>query len=311
PAGGGAPGARAVPRLPRRGRRGGGFGRGDLRRAAPVHRHLALGRRAVLHSCRQMPADHLHPGGGGPEVPADADLRRGRAGAFELFPTAPEPRGGDLDRRAGQACRRRDGRRGRGADRAPPACGREIALRATARRRDPRRCRPVHQRRGGGSGLAGRRPGAGRPRRGRSLRTRLLGAGVGGSHRRTRGGLARPEARDERAVLDRDPTDVVFLLDVDNTLLDNDRFKADLDARLRRDFGDEAGDRYWALYERERERLGYADHIAALQAFREGREDDPDLLRVSGYMLDYPFAECVYPGALEAVERLHDLGTPV
>ncbi|MFC3715528.1 HAD family hydrolase [Luteimonas soli] len=113
-------------------------------------------------------------------------------------------------------------------------------------------------------------------------------------------------------MLDRDPaTDVVFLLDVDNTLLDNDRFKADLDARLRRDFGNDAGDDYWQLYERERKRLGYADYLAALQAFREGREDDPDLLRMSGYMLDYPFAERVYPGALEAVERLHALGTPV
>src|SRR3546814_394884 len=135
-----------------------------------------------------------------------------------------------------------------------------------------------------------------RTRRGRNLRARNLGPGVGGGHRRRRGGLARPEARDERAVLDRElatdvaATDVVFLLDVDNTLLDNDRFKADLDARLRRDFGNDAGDQYWALYERERERLGYADYLAALQAFREGREDDPDLLRMSGYMPDYPFA---------------------
>ena len=111
--------------------------------------------------------------------------------------------------------------------------------------------------------------------------------------------------------MDAAATGVVFLLDVDNTLLDNDRFKADLDARLRRDFGADAGDRYWALYERERERLGYADYLAALQAFREGREDDPDLLRMSGYMLDYPFAERVYPGALEAVERLRAMGTPV
>jgi FMN phosphatase YigB (HAD superfamily) len=75
--------------------------------------------------------------------------------------------------------------------------------------------------------------------------------------------------------------EVKFLLDVDNTLLDNDRFKADLDARLQRDFG------------------------------ADGREDDPDLLRMSGYMLDYPFAERVYPGALETVERLHQLGVPV
>ncbi|MDI1253376.1 HAD family hydrolase [Thermomonas sp.] len=113
-------------------------------------------------------------------------------------------------------------------------------------------------------------------------------------------------------MLARDPaSEVVFLLDVDNTLFDNDRFKTDLDARVQRDFGEPAREEYWQLYERERERLGYADYLAALQAFREGREDDPDLLRMSGFMLDYPFAERVYPGALEAVERLHELGTPV
>src|SRR5690606_28423335 len=263
-----------------------------------------LGRRAVLHPRRQVPADHLHPGGRGPEAAADADLRRDPSGALELLPPAPEPGGGDLHRRAGQARRRRHARRGRRTDRAPPARRREVAVRAPARRCDPRRRRAVHQRRGGGSGLAGRRPGAAQPRTGRGLRTRHLGSAVGGGHRGRRGGLARPAVRDERAVLGRAPamdaaaTGVVFLLDVDNTLLDNDRFKADLDARLRRDFGADAGDRYWALYERERERLGYADYLAALQAFREGREDDPDLLRMSGYMLDYPFAERVYPGAL-------------
>lgn len=103
----------------------------------------------------------------------------------------------------------------------------------------------------------------------------------------------------------------VFLLDVDNTLLDNDRFKADLDARLVRDFDAAGRDRYWAFYESERERLGYADYLAALQAFREGLDDDPDLLQMSAFMLEYPFAERVYPGALEAIEHLHAFGTPV
>ncbi len=105
--------------------------------------------------------------------------------------------------------------------------------------------------------------------------------------------------------------DVVFLLDVDNTLLDNDRFKADLDARLLHDFGAGGRDRYWAAYESERARLGYADYLAALQAFREGLDDDPDLLRMSAFMLDYPFAGRVYSGALEAIEWLRTLGTPV
>jgi FMN phosphatase YigB (HAD superfamily) len=103
----------------------------------------------------------------------------------------------------------------------------------------------------------------------------------------------------------------VFLLDVDNTLLDNDRFKSDLDARLLRDFGTAGRERYWAFYESERIRLGYADYLAALQAFREGMDDDPNLLQMSAFMLDYPFAEHLYPGALDVIAHLRTLGTPV
>ena len=104
---------------------------------------------------------------------------------------------------------------------------------------------------------------------------------------------------------------VVFLLDVDNTLLDNDRFKADLDQRLLRDFGARGRQRYWTAYESERARLGYADHLAALQVFREGLDEDPDLLQMSAFMLDYPFSQRLYPGALAAVSNLHVFGTPV
>ncbi len=104
--------------------------------------------------------------------------------------------------------------------------------------------------------------------------------------------------------------DVVFLLDVDNTLLDNDRFKADLDARLQRDFGADQAKRYWALYDSGRQQLGYADYLATLQTFREGLDDDPDLLQMSGFLLDYPFAQRLYPGALEAIAHLHRLGMP-
>ena len=105
--------------------------------------------------------------------------------------------------------------------------------------------------------------------------------------------------------------EVVFLLDVDNTLLDNDRFKSDLDARLLRDFDEAGRARYWAFYESERIRLGYADYLAALQAFREGLDDDPDLLQMSAFMLDYPFTERFYPGALETITHLQTLGTSV
>lgn len=105
--------------------------------------------------------------------------------------------------------------------------------------------------------------------------------------------------------------DVVFLLDVDNTLLDNDRFKADLDERLHRDFDVEGASDYWSLYDSLREQLGYADYLATLQAFRKGRDDEPALLQMSAFMLEYPFAQRLYPGALDAITYLHMLGTPI
>lgn len=104
---------------------------------------------------------------------------------------------------------------------------------------------------------------------------------------------------------------VVFLLDVDNTLLDNDRFNADLDARLRRDFGAPQQARYRTIYDGLRGELGYADYLGALQRFRTGLDDDADLLQLSSFVLDYPFSERLYPRALEAIAHLHTLGTPV
>lgn len=104
---------------------------------------------------------------------------------------------------------------------------------------------------------------------------------------------------------------VVFLLDVDNTLLDNDRFAADLSDRLQQDFGNAGRERYWAIYQALRTRDGYADYLAALQEFRTGLDADPDLLQMSAFVLEYPFAQRLYPHALEVIAHLHTLGTPV
>jgi FMN phosphatase YigB (HAD superfamily) len=103
---------------------------------------------------------------------------------------------------------------------------------------------------------------------------------------------------------------VVFLLDVDNTLLDNDRFGADLGARLERLFGAGERERYWAIYAELRDTLGYADYLASLQRFRVGLEDAPELLQMSEFVLEYPFAERLYPHALAAIRHLRTLGTP-
>ncbi len=104
---------------------------------------------------------------------------------------------------------------------------------------------------------------------------------------------------------------IVFLLDVDNTLLDNDRFADDLDARLRQDFGTTGRDRYWSLYAGLRDQLGYADYLGTLQAFRSGLDEHPELLQMSAFLLEYPFAQRLYPRALETIAHLGRLGIPV
>ena len=101
---------------------------------------------------------------------------------------------------------------------------------------------------------------------------------------------------------------VVFLLDVDNTLLDNDRFSADLGATLEAAFGAAERERYWTIYEALRRESGVADYLGALQRFRTGLDNDPSLLQMSAYLLEYPFAERLYPHALETVAHLRTLG---
>jgi FMN phosphatase YigB (HAD superfamily) len=103
--------------------------------------------------------------------------------------------------------------------------------------------------------------------------------------------------------------ELVVLLDVDNTLLDNDRFSADLDARLVQALGEDGRVRYRELYERLRDGRGYADYLAPLQLLRRGFADDPDLLQLSAFLLDYPFAGLVYPRVAETLAHLQRFAT--
>ena len=111
------------------------------------------------------------------------------------------------------------------------------------------------------------------------------------------------------------PHDVVFLLDVDNTLLDNDQIVADLRRHLEQNFGAASANRYWVIFEALRNELGYADYLGALQRYRLDaefeRSDDPRLLQMSTFLVDYPFADRLYPLALEVVERLNLFGPTV
>src|SRR5580693_8852133 len=104
---------------------------------------------------------------------------------------------------------------------------------------------------------------------------------------------------------------VVTLLDVDNTLLDNDAVHRDLSDHLERQFGADSRDRYWSLFETLRNELGYADYLGALQRYRSEAPNDSRLLLMSGYLMDYPFAGRLYPGALGAIEHLRSLGPTV
>jgi FMN phosphatase YigB (HAD superfamily) len=105
--------------------------------------------------------------------------------------------------------------------------------------------------------------------------------------------------------------DVAFLLDVDNTLLDNDRVERDLRHHLEQAFGIERQARYWEIFEELRAELGYADYLGALQRYRVEHQRDPHLLEISLFLVNYPFANRLYPGALDVVERLRTWGPTV
>src|SRR5260370_21639117 len=107
------------------------------------------------------------------------------------------------------------------------------------------------------------------------------------------------------------PAEVVFLLDVDNTLLDNDRVTADLQSHLTHAFGADRQARYWTIFEDLRKTLGYADYLGALQRYRVENPRDPQFLRISSFLVYYPFANRLYPGSLDVVERLGQWGPTV
>jgi FMN phosphatase YigB (HAD superfamily) len=107
------------------------------------------------------------------------------------------------------------------------------------------------------------------------------------------------------------PATSVFLLDVDNTLLDNDAVEADLHRHLATQLGEERAERYWTIFEELRTARGYADYLGALQRLRGAYPRETHLLETSAYLIEYPFAERLYPGALDTVRRLNELGRTV
>ena len=103
----------------------------------------------------------------------------------------------------------------------------------------------------------------------------------------------------------------VFLVDVDNTLLDNDLIQEDIRRHLERRYGPACRDRYWAILEQLMDELGYRDYLGALQRYRVEHPLDIDLLSMSSFLVDYPFASRLYPDALAVLERLGRWGRTV
>jgi FMN phosphatase YigB (HAD superfamily) len=105
--------------------------------------------------------------------------------------------------------------------------------------------------------------------------------------------------------------EIVFLFDVDNTLIDNDRVQADLSEHLAQTYGAATRDRYWEIFEQLRSELGYADYLGALERYRMEDLHRPEVLRMSSWLVDYPFDARLYPRALDAVKHVQQWGTIV
>jgi FMN phosphatase YigB (HAD superfamily) len=102
--------------------------------------------------------------------------------------------------------------------------------------------------------------------------------------------------------------DTVFLFDVDNTLLDNDRVQADLGAHLADNYGPGIRDRFWVIFEELRAELGYADYLGTLERYRLEAMHHPKMLRIANWLVDYPFHERLYPNAVRVVEAAQRVG---
>jgi FMN phosphatase YigB (HAD superfamily) len=105
--------------------------------------------------------------------------------------------------------------------------------------------------------------------------------------------------------------DIVFLFDVDNTLLDNDRVRDELSEHLAENYGVAARDRYWEILRALLDELGYTDYLGALERYRLEAMHCPKLLLMSSWLVDYPFADRLYPGALDVVKHVQQWGPAV
>ena len=104
-------------------------------------------------------------------------------------------------------------------------------------------------------------------------------------------------------------TGVAFLLDVDNTLINNDKVKTDLEERVVRYAGPDTAPVFWQVYEQVRRELDYVDLPLTLNRFRAESPEVERFAELSAAVLFYPFEECLYPRTLEVIEHLREIGT--
>ena len=290
------PGARPVRRLPEGAGRGEELRRRDFLRPAAFHRLVALGGGAVVPALRQISGRNGRRGPGGAEAAAAAAVRRLGAGGpagpticasgSPPTPPSPSPLASSAQGRSSSATSESSTWSKSSRERKRPTSGSWATPWPATERSSPVRTRL-------------RPPGRWSIR---SLRTTTgfapTSAAAGGRKRLTRSsqqtaaGTTPCPSRCQHRTASRE---VVFLMDVDNTLLDNDHIIDDLRNHLEREFGRENRDRHWEIFEALRAELGYADYLGALQRYRLGALNDPRLLQMSASLVDYPFANRLYP----------------
>jgi FMN phosphatase YigB (HAD superfamily) len=101
---------------------------------------------------------------------------------------------------------------------------------------------------------------------------------------------------------------LVFLLDVDNTLVDNDRVKKDIERAIASLVAVDRAARFWALYEEVRDEKGVVNFPETLRRFRRAFPNEPHAEDVDRSVLSIPFERYLYPRVFDVIARLWTLG---
>ena len=105
---------------------------------------------------------------------------------------------------------------------------------------------------------------------------------------------------------------LVFLIDLDNTILDNDGVKQDIEAKMLEILGERLAERFWHYYEAVRKDLDYIDFFETMMRLRDENPTDAAVVdEATGTLMDWDFCPRLYPRAIETVLHLKSLGLPL